>query len=82
MLNFKSFWLNTATFDQQKETISALIKKTQSALRHCDPLPRLAGFGFPLQDYASKQGKTWLPRLMLPWKFLNLPSRSAFWSGR
>ncbi len=26
------------------------------------PLPRLAGFGFPLKDYAAKPGKTWLPR--------------------
>ena len=24
--------------------------------------PRLAGFGFPLKDYAAKHGKTWLPR--------------------
>ena len=24
--------------------------------------PRLAGFGFPLKDYAAKPGKTWLPR--------------------
>jgi len=26
------------------------------------PSPRLAGFGFPLKDYAAKHGKTWLPR--------------------
>jgi hypothetical protein len=25
------------------------------------PSPSLAGFGFPLQDYAAKHGKTWLP---------------------
>jgi hypothetical protein len=25
------------------------------------PSPRLAGFGFPLKDYAAKPGKTWLP---------------------
>ena len=30
---------------------------------HCPALsPRLAGFGFPLKDYAAKPGKTWLPR--------------------
>jgi hypothetical protein len=30
---------------------------------HCPALsPRLAGFGFPLKDYAAKSGKTWLPR--------------------
>ena len=25
------------------------------------PSPRLAGFGFPLKDYAAKHGTTWLP---------------------
>jgi len=34
---------------------------------HCPALsPRLAGFGFPLKDYAAKPGKTWLPPLTLP----------------
>ena len=34
-------------------------------LRYMEPCttlsPRLAGFGFPLKDYAAKPGKTWLP---------------------
>jgi hypothetical protein len=30
------------------------------------PSPRLAGFGFPLKDYAAKHGQTWLSPEMLP----------------
>ena len=44
--------------------------------------PRLAGFGFPLKDYAAKPAKTWLPHCGSLDEFLNPPLHSAFCSVR
>jgi len=41
-------------------------KPSSKKLCRIPPSPSLAGYGFPLKDYAAKPGKTWLPPLVLP----------------
>jgi hypothetical protein len=44
--------------------------------------PRLAGFGFPLKDYAAKLIQTWLPQECALAEFKKTPLHFAFWSVR